>query len=166
MKKETTFLLSVILFSTLFFSSCEQINSGGNEIDTIPPAEITDAIIKSGIESGNFPEMAERGFNELEKYYFGIDLSGIIDASYWIAPAGAYSDEITVIMVDSDIRDLDGLKVFFEEWVEDKADMWRNYNPEQAQKLDNAAIEIKGNYIAIFVCENTVNAVEIFNSFI
>ncbi|MCL1902835.1 MAG: DUF4358 domain-containing protein [Oscillospiraceae bacterium] len=164
MKKATTYLLSVILFSTLLFAACAPIETADDdskdEIESVLSRDITSSIIEAGV----FPEMVERGVEDLEQYYFGIATEGVADASYYISPAGAYSDEITVIRTEADSRHLAGIRAFFEEWVDTKADMWRSYNPEQAQKLDNSIIIEKDYYIALFICEDPAVAAEIFNN--
>lgn len=169
MRKMTVLLLTVML---LLFTSCDNLTETENEVteNAKPsPAEITGEIIGNGGESdsptGVFPEMKERGLDDLAEYYFGIDLTGIEDASYWISPAGAYPDEVTVIKAEHENADsvLKGLREFFEEWVESRAEMWGAYNPAQARKLDYALIETNGDYIAVFICNEPNLAAESFH---
>ncbi|MCL2071014.1 MAG: DUF4358 domain-containing protein [Oscillospiraceae bacterium] len=163
--KKMAMLFAALVFMNACGSAKNPSSDEAGEVvaNSVTPAEITSAII----EAGEFPEMAERGLDDLAEYYFGIDLEGISEASYWIAPAGAYSDEITVIEADGVA--IGRLAAFFEDWVKDRADMWRAYNPGQARKLDESVILAGKNgdidYIAVFICDNPTEATAVFDGF-
>jgi len=161
MNKFTTIILTVLLFSAflMVLSGC---NDDSPAVKNTPPVEITVPIIESGIE---FPEMVEKNLGDLDNRYFSIKTDGIEEASFWINPAGANPDEITVIKCDS-ADTANNLKAFFEDYVQGKISEWKDYQPGEMHKFDNVVITVRGNYIALFICADTAKALEVFNEMI
>jgi len=169
MNNKKSIILSVILVLVLSLSSACHIFSETTlvPVDGLPLtlSQITSEII----ESGEFPEMTERGLDELEKYYFGIDLFGIAEVSYRVCVSEDYPDEITIIKVDLDLdpqtrtQVIFNLRTFFEEWVDNKTEMWQNYSPSQMYKLENFVIDTRDGYMALFICDDSAKALEVFN---
>ncbi|MDR0223185.1 MAG: DUF4358 domain-containing protein [Oscillospiraceae bacterium] len=160
MKRIKTLLLSVIFISLL--TSCKPAEdvfaSDGvaPEKESKPVSEITAAII----EGGDFPEMTAKTADDLE-YKYGLDADGVVEASFYVNPAGTNPDEIVVLKMASADKAAEAAE-FFEKYAQERLKSWRDYLPAEVYKLENAVIETNGDYVVMFICGDGEKAKEIF----
>ncbi|MCL2634270.1 MAG: DUF4358 domain-containing protein [Oscillospiraceae bacterium] len=170
MKKLTAILLAVICLSTL--TACKTDNppvsdtnattSGITESSSPIENNISvSAITAEIIEKGEFPEMMEQFIDTIEGLYFGIDIDNVVEASLYMNPASIFSDEIIIIKMSSSAK-ANETKAVFEERVQGRIKHWEKYLPSQLYKVEEAIIKVKGEYIALFICDDSDGALKIF----
>lgn len=160
MKKIATILLIVIAVSTLFLTTACAPDAADDKVATT--SDIAAAVIGSGF----FPDMNKLGLEDLSGYYFGIDLSGVVDATSYVSSSGEFPDEVTIIKTDSSDTTLNRLEAFFKNWVEDRLEKWTEYNPDEVYKLADAFVEAREGYVVVLVCDRPGLAKKAFYNFL
>jgi len=147
-------IAALLLFLPLL-SACTSDKDKKNE--SVTTAEISAAII----ESGEFPEMVNKTVDDLKYFYSEFDFDNVAEASFYVCPSGAYADNITVIKMKS-VDDAKMAKIFFEDYIKSEIESWRNYQTKEAIKMEDSIVEQKGEYIGMFICQDSEKAKEIF----
>lgn len=151
MKKLALILISALLM--LGFAGCK-----GEEIN-VAPAEMTGKILES------FPSdiMAEVTSDRIQAYY---DLdTGILDGmSVYIDGSGGFADELAIFKVKNS-GDTDAVKKAIEKRLEERKELFRDYNPDEFAKLENSTVTVKGNYVLFVVSDDNSITEKAFGEF-
>ncbi len=145
------FLCSAILI--LLLAGCTQ--QQGTEVQP----EVED-ITKGILEQIEFSEMVEATTDNIS-FMYDLNADEFDDYSVYYAGSGGYADEIAVIKVSSQ-DDIDKVKTAFDERITSRTSDFKGYAPLESEKLENAVVEQKGNYIFLAICDDTDKAVNIF----
>lgn len=151
MKKIICFLLtSAVSFSMVACNS--------NEIN-VKAEYVTENIINNFEDNLNMEKVSE----ENVKLYYNIDLDKIDDYSIYIEGSGGFADEVAVFKVkDSEYKN--NVKDAINARIAQRKKDFTNYNTEELAKIDDYSIEEKGNYIALIIAENSLQAEKAFNN--
>lgn len=151
MKKIALILMSALLM--LGFSGCK-----GEEVN-VSPSEITGKILES------FPSdiMAEVTSDRIQTYY---DLdTGILDGmSVYIDGSGGFADELAVFKV-KDKKDAEAVKESIGKRLEERKELFRDYNPDEFAKLENSTVIVKESYIFFVVSDDNSTSEQVFEDF-
>lgn len=160
-------LAAILAALCLMTASCGAQNDGGAAADSpktadiqqtydVAPSEVTAAILlEIPINSA-----IEKGIADLGAYFSDLDTSGITEASYYMCASGAYPDEIAVFRFSSAELAESG-KAAVQTRLDKQISVYESYTPDEMYKLENAVIEVKGNYIYYLVTSDNVKAKEI-----
>lgn len=144
-------IVSVLLISVVF-ASC---SSGGKTPD-FEPADAVNEIVSTVKMSS----MAEVGADRLNNYV-DIDQAEIENFSMYMCGSGGFADEVAVFKMKSS-DSADKLKDVLSARVEKRKADFKDYNPDENTKLENALILVKGNYVFFSVTGDNDTAKSIF----
>lgn len=151
MRKRLLIIISMAFLFLSLFSGC--FNSENKEID------ITKAVenIKSEV---TFPEMVKVSQGDIANYYT-FDMDKIDEVFLEINASGGFPDEILIIKFKAD-NDYEKIKESIEARKHEITNTFKDYQPQEMYKLDQAIIERKNNYLAFVVSDDSSKAKEIF----
>lgn len=133
----------------------------GEKAINAAPSEITEAILAEiTINSA-----LEKGIEDMPAYFAELDTTGLEAVSYYMCASGAYPDEIAVFKFSSAELAEQG-KSAVQARLDKQISTFETYTPDEFYKLEDAVIEVKGNYIFYFVTENNSRAAEIMESYV
>jgi len=144
-------VLTALLISVVF-TSC----SADNKNVDFDPSEAVNEIVSS-VEMSS---MAEVGSDRLNNY-IDIDQSEIEKYSMYICGSGGFADEVAVFKMKS-ADSASKLKDLFAERIEKRKVDFKDYNPDEFTKLENAVVTVKGNYVFVSVTGDNDTAESIF----
>jgi hypothetical protein len=144
-------------------SKPESGNSGAveekPEENSIAVKEIADKIMKD-IRFGMVGTMGE----DQAKEFYALDPSLVSEYMIFHAMINVRSDELAIFKV-KDKKDIDKIKAGILKRQEMLNNIWKQYLPDQHEKVKNYVIVEKDNYIMYSISDNQEKAKEIFNSF-
>lgn len=135
-----------VILSAVTLISAAACGSDGKAA-TKPLNEITVAVKDSGIEFPEMVEVTEENF----QFKYGVSADDYTEYSLWWAGSGGDADEICIIKAQED--KLDTVKQAVEKRLEDQKSVFKDYVPEQYDKLCNSEVKKEGSYIYL-VCTN------------
>lgn len=141
--KKRIILAAAMVAAVLTFTGCEKNSSGEEALK--PVDEITGDVISCGLE---FPEMVEVEEENFQIKY-GLSAEDYSEYSLWWAGSGADADEICIIKAN----DKDKVKDAVSDRLEGQKEVFKDYAPEQYDKLCKAKISTRGDYVC-FICTN------------
>lgn len=147
MKKILSVIIAVLTF-VLVLTAC------GAQAKTPATKEVADAIK----ESATFDELLELTDDNIGKRYYGIDLEDIEEYTVYVCSNAAVGDEIAVFKM----READEVEDMLEVVrlrKQDREEALVDYAPTEADKVRNAVISSKGNYV-YFIVSSDKNAVK------
>lgn len=137
-------LLAVMTFCSL--TGCgEEAKETENAVPTKAISEISSDIIGCGIE---FPEMIEVSEENFQIKY-GLSEGDYEEYSLWWAGSGADADEVCIIKA----ADKEKVKDAVEERLDGQKEAFKDYVPEQYDKLCETEVKTKGDYV-YWLCTN------------
>lgn len=134
-------------------------NSGAVEEKVIPVKEIADKI-KEEIKLGMMGTMDE----DRAKEFYALDPGLVSEYVIYHAMINVRSDELAIFKI-KDKKDIDKIKAGILKRQEMLNNIWKQYLPDQHEKVKNYVIVEKDNYIMYSISDNQEKAKEIFNSF-
>lgn len=144
-------------------SKPESGNSGAveekPEEKSIAVKEIADKIMKE-IRFGMVGTMGE----DQAKEFYALDPSLVSEYVIYHAMINVRSDELAIFKV-KDKKDIEKIKAGILKRQEMLNNIWKQYLPDQHEKVKNYIIIEKDNYIMYSISDNQEKAKEIFNSF-
>ncbi len=135
-----------VILSAVTMISVTACGSEGREAQK-PLNEIITAVKDSGIEFPEMVEVAEENF----QFKYGVTADDYSEYSVWWAGAGGDADEICIIKAKD--GKLDTIQKAVEKRLEDQKDVFKDYVPEQYDKLCNTEVKTEGNYV-YWICTN------------
>lgn len=135
-----------VILSAVTLISVTACGSDGKET-THPLSEISAAVRDSGIEFPEMVEVTEENF----QFKYGISADDYSEYSLWWAGSGGDADEICIIKANDD--KLDTIQKAVEKRLEDQKSVFKDYVPEQYDKLCGTSVKTEGNYV-YWVCTN------------
>lgn len=151
MKKIALFLVSII--SLFLIAGC----SKKEEVADIKPEDVTKEIV----ESIEFPDMVQATPDNI-KIRYDLDVENFEAYSVVYAGSGGNVDEVAVIKFSDEKTAKENKKVF-EDIINERISIFSGYAPQEAEKLKNAELKVKGSYVFLAVCEEPDKALKIFN---
>ncbi|MEE0184904.1 MAG: DUF4358 domain-containing protein [Oscillospiraceae bacterium] len=133
-----------VTFMVFALAGCKK-DSNENVKTSKPVSEITAEVIDCGIE---FPEMVEVSEDNFQ-FRYNLEDGDYSEYSVWWAGSGGDADEICLIKAE----DTQKVKKAVEERIESQKGVFKDYVKEQYDKLCDAEINTKGNYV-YWICTN------------
>lgn len=148
MKKKLILPVMLVIASVLSLSGCgeekkEKVDEAVNPTKAI--TEIADDVLNCGIE---FPEMIEVSEENFQIKY-GLSEGDYEEYALWWAGSGADADEVCIIKA----TDKEKVKEAVEDRLKGQKEVFRDYVPEQYDKLCETKVKTKGDYI-YWLCTN------------
>ena len=126
-----------------------------NESDA-SASDVTKAVLDEIPINSAFEKQKE----SLEDYFDDLDVSDIVDFSYYICASGAYPDEIAVFKFES-ADDAEEAVESVEARLEYQKTTYKDYTPDEYYKLEDAVIEQNGEWLIYLVTSDNAKAKEI-----
>lgn len=120
-------------------------DSNENAAASKPVSEITEEVINCGIK---FPEMVEVSEDNFQ-FRYNLEDGDYSEYSVWWAGSGGDADEICLIKAE----DTQKVKKAIEGRLESQKGVFKDYVKEQYNKLCDAKISTKGDYV-YWICTN------------
>ncbi|MGN0613623.1 MAG: DUF4358 domain-containing protein [Porcipelethomonas sp.] len=144
MKKIKSAIAGLIMSAAVMVSATA---CGGSKEATKPLSDITKAVADSGIE---FPEMIEVS-EENFQFKYGVTADDYAEYSVMWAGSGGDADEICIVKANED--KVDTIKEAVEKRLDSQKDVFKDYVPEQYDKLCDTEVKTEGNYV-YWLCTN------------
>lgn len=149
MSKRVIFPAVILIASVFTLSGCK--TESENAVAEKPLNEITADILDCGVEFPEMVEVAEENF----QIKYNLAEGDYEEYSLWWAGSGADADEICIIKA----KDSGKVKDAVSERLEGQKEVFKNYVPEQYDKLCKAKIKTKGDYV-YWLCTNNNDKAE------
>lgn len=158
MKKRIILPVMLMIASAFSTTGCSEDTEDAdvNAVASKPLSEITADIMNCGIE---FPEMIEVSEENFQIKY-NLSENEYDEYSLWWAGSGADADEICVIKA----ADKEKVKSAVEDRLEGQKETFKDYVPEQYDKLCETKVKTKGDYVYWFCTNDNDKAQETFDS--
>lgn len=148
-------IISALLIPAILLTGCSKTEQGGSGTEqsskkednavSVSASEVVQAVLAEiPINSS-----VEKGKDDLENYYSGLDVSTVEDAAFALCGSGALPDEITVIRCKS-ADGAAGAETALKSKLEKQKELFSTYTPDEMYKLNEAVIFTKGNY-AVYI---------------
>ncbi len=146
MKKRLILPVMLVIASVFSLSGCsEEPKEAENATPTKAISEITADVLNCGIE---FPEMVEVSEENFQIKY-SLSEGDYEEFSLWWAGSGADADEVCIIKAG----DKEKVKKAVEDRLEGQKETFKDYVPEQYDKLCETEVKTKGDYV-YWLCTN------------
>lgn len=143
--------LIVVLFALLLLTSCSSVPE--------PDAhELANKII-SGQSAGEF----EEADGDMISILFGLDVDDFSDCAVYYSKEPACADIIIIFKSDKK-ETLESVKEVLEEFRQSRIEDFKGYAPEEAAKLEESKVIIKGKYDILAVMPDSQTAQETINT--
>lgn len=147
-------IVSALLIPVILLTGCSKTEQGSStEQETKQEENIVNAscsqVVQAVLAEVPINSSVEKGKDDLENYYSGLDVSTVEDAAFALCGSGALPDEIAVIRCKS----ADGAKsaeTALKAKLEKQKELFSTYTPDEMYKLNEAVIFTKGSY-AVFI---------------
>lgn len=149
MNKRIIFPAVILIASVLSLSGCKTESENAEAVK--PLNEITADILDCGVDFPEMVEVAEENF----QIKYSLAESDYEEYSLWWAGSGADADEICIIKA----KDSGKVKDAVSERLEGQKEVFKNYVPEQYDKLCKAEVKTKGDYV-YWLCTNNNDKAE------
>lgn len=126
------------------------------------PRQIAEAVISAqGDISALLPLLPDDGYYaDYITDIYQMDADKIKDGAIYYA-SGMQADEIAVFLV-SGKSGADDAREALLRYADHRADVFMGYAPEQAAKLENGIVAVRGDYVALLVCKDPQKAESTF----
>ncbi len=151
MKK--SILALIMIFAVAMITACSNSDNNGAQ------PKVGD-ITKTIFEQSEFPQMTEAKADHI-KLMYDLDASDFEEYSIFQSADPVISDELAVVKAKSK-EQAEEIKKAFDTRVSERYEVYKGYAPESAKKLQNASVEVKGNYVMLVVGDAPDKAVEVF----
>ncbi len=143
--------LIAVIFVFLLLTSCSSLPE--------PDAhELADEII-SGQQTGEFDEAD----GDMISILFGLDVEDFSDCAVFYSKEPASAD-IVIIFKSENKENLESVKEILEEFRNSRIEDFKGYAPEEAAKLDESKVIIKGKYTILTVMPDNEAAQKVINT--
>ncbi len=124
-------------------------------------ASLSDVFSKISSEV-ELPDMVELNDKLLMRYY-GIDVSDTADFAGGVDSSGVGQDEIVLIKA-ADESKVAGIEQALQTRYDSKLSQQENYNADEAEKIRNCKVEVKGEYVTLIISNDADKINNIINS--
>jgi len=154
--KKSNALICLLLasLSLIITAGCSQ-NQGQTKNPSV--AEIRDQIAKSV----DISELIEQTEDDLTTLY-NIDANDVEESIIYIAPTNLQADELTIIKV-KDGANVSEIKDRIAQRVEQQANSFKDYLPEEYDLIEKHVLKSKGNYILLAISKKADEIEDIFD---
>lgn len=142
----------------LLLASCAKNVDNDVAVDFEPVDAVNE--ILSQVEMSSMAEVQSDRLSD----YIDFDQSKIEKFSMYICGSGGFADEVGIFKLDSN-QSANELKEVVSERIEDREVDFKNYNPDEYTKLQNALIECDGNYLFYCVTGDNDTAKSVFDKY-
>ncbi len=146
--KRTAVAILLAAAMTLSVTGCGEEKTTSKPLD-----EITQSVMESGIEMPEMVEVSEENF----QFRYGVSFDDYSEFSVWWAGSGGDADEICIIKANDGKTDT--VKKAVEKRLEDQKTVFKDYVPQQYDKLCKTEVKTEGDYV-YWVCTNDNSKVE------
>ena len=152
-------MLKTIVSAVLICMMLTACSGGSEKSVDFEPADAVNEIV-STVEMSS---MAEVQSDRLSSY-IDYDQSKIQKYSLYICGSGGFADEVGIFKMDSEASAKD-LEAVVKTRIESRKVDFKDYNPDEYTKLENASIVQKGNYLFYCVTGDNDTAKSIFDKY-
>ena len=152
LKKALTNLF-VLSLTLVILTSCTKKDA----MSKAPSVKDIDNKLKEEI---NLSTMAIGDSEKLEKLY-DINLEDLEEFLLYIPKSNIEANEIGIFKV-KDSTEIDNIKEKIEKRIEEQADNFKDYLPEEYYLIENSLLKIKGNYVLFAISEDVEQIEKIF----
>ncbi len=147
-------LLCAMLAPVMLFTACS--GEGGEAAADVNPADVVSAVLNEVPISSS----VEKGTDEVESYYSGIETSELDSAAFSLCGSGALPDEIGVFKFKSSDA-AKSAETALQSKLESRKESFATYTPDEMYKLESAKIFSTGNYAVYIALADNEKAKEI-----
>ena len=149
-------LLSAVLVPVMLFTACSgEGGENGSTVDVDPSEVISAVLAEVPISSA-----VEKGTDDVESYYAGMDVSELEAAAFSLCGSGALPDEAAVFKFKSSDA-AKSAKTALESKLESRKESFATYTPDEMYKLEGAEVYTVGNYAVYLAVADNEKAKEI-----
>ena len=123
------------------------------------PFETVSAAVAESIHTDN----AMPGSDRFLKKYFGLNPDDYDGVMIYTPTTNMHANEVLLIRL-KDTRQADPVSAAIQERIESQRGIFQGYAPEEIGLLDNAVLDVQGNYILYIVDDNAAAVDEVFRS--
>lgn len=148
-------IISALLVPVILLTGCSKTEQGGSSTEqgtkqnentvNAPCSEVVQAVLAEVPVNSS----VEKGKDDLENYYSGLEVSTVEDAAFALCGSGALPDEIAVIRCKS-ADDAKKAETALKAKLEKQKELFSTYTPDEMYKLNESVIFTKGSY-AVFI---------------
>lgn len=142
MKKKIVMTVAALAASVLTLTGC---GSDKDASAAKPLGDITSDVVACGVDFPDMVEVEEENF----QIKYGLAADDYEEYSLKWAGSGADADEICIIKA----KDAEKVKNAVSKRIDSQKNVFKDYAPEQYDKLCKAKVRTKGNYV-YWVCTN------------
>ncbi len=115
------------------------------------------------------PEMSyvsssDENAGELFTYLSDLDYE-LVDSYFLCYSSDGFADEIAVVAL-KDVDDANEAKKSIEAHVDGRVNMYKQYDPSQTERAENAIITVKDRYVVLIISENQNDVKTAFTDFL
>lgn len=152
MKKRILLMIACLVLMCAF-AACGKEEGGGAV--TASADEIAKDLAENAVTSDTLSPITS---DILASTYF-VDMDKVTDSAAYLSTGASACEAAVIQCKDSDYTS--EVKQLFETRVSNQSELFGSYNAGEVKKLDSAIIKISGNYVVLFVGDNTDQAEEI-----
>lgn len=159
MKKSVLAIILAAFCMTL--CACDNSKDSGdssinNEVAKTPSEKAAELL-----EKVEFPEMVELSGELIEASFTGISKENLSEYHVYRCGSGAHPDEFGIIIAN-DAETAAKLKDAVADWLQYQSDLYRDYTPAEAYKLEDSFVNIVDFDTVVYaVCDNNALARDI-----
>jgi len=120
-------------------------------------------IVEKAMQAGEYPEMLELDEKKLERFY-NITPSEIAEYKVFIATTNVKADELAVIKLKNP-SDAGAIKEKINKRIQQQANSFKDYLPNEYSLIENHVLSVKGNYILFAISKNADKVEKAFAGF-
>ncbi len=153
------------VFVSALFIICAQLllaSCGADDSPVYSARQIADVIISSqtGLPPLNVMTSQDENFaRHLENFYM-LDTKALSDGAIYYA-GGTEASEIAVFELAENAAP-EQVEDALAEYIDGRAKSFAGYFPRQAALIENGVVSVNGDFVALLICENTVDAESVF----
>jgi hypothetical protein len=126
-------------------------------------AEISRRIIDSQQDLSHLESLAmgDDRFSDFLYNYYDMDIETLDDGVFCYPDSGEDAREVTVLRFKEG-TDMSAVEESLLAYIQSRIITYQGYMPAQVLQLEQAVVEIHGQYAALFVCDNPYGAIDAF----
>ncbi len=158
MKINRVFAVALCVIGTgLVFAACEADKS-----PVYSARQIADVILNSqtGLPQLNVMTAEDEDFERHLESFYKLDAKAFSDGAVYYA-GGTQASEIAVLELTGDAEP-EHVEDVLAEYIDDRERAFAGYFPRQAALVENGVVSVKGDFVALLICENPAEAESAF----
>lgn len=117
-------------------------------------------VVEEIISTVGIEDMAVKDGSSISSY-LDVDMNTVEEFSLYVCGNGGFADEVGMFRMASS-EDAQTLKGLIDERIEKRMEVFESYNPDEYDKLKNAAVTVNKNYVFYVVSVDNATAEKIY----